>query len=653
MFPKGYARGSVFAGIVAVRTALILAALMASAAALPVRAQAPPEQAVTGPLSACDLGVAQKLKFQGLNPGLVHSQPLSRPVIPAMGFAANDMSSSIDVAVGNYMNQYGLAGGTVAMSYNHHIIFAKSYGYVDLKVGNFTAPDSRFRLASVSKPITAMGALTMVHDGILNLDDHPFPFADVGPIIGGAAGHHHPDGKFNPELGKISIKDLLHHAGGWDRNVGPDYVGYAELQSLTQFLSAQKGHPVGPPDCRTVMSYVESRPLDFTPGTEVYYSNVGFCALSEVIREKGGGSFFGYLQAHVLNPLKMTDTSMGHTQLVKRQDRESIYYDPNPPDPPANSLFPPHALVAEPYSSIGAIEAQEGAGAIVSTAIDLARFAGAIAAAQLPNLPPVPGSPHVWPKDYYTISFTLPKYENPNGQWDQGHWPFGAGWDSVPGNAVEYPLVPYSDHNFIKDGGYPGTVSSVGVTADGYGFGAVFNSNYNVNGAPSPQSQIFWPGRPAGGNRCALSAAYDHAKKQAWNVDFSPQYSQPYSSWMSEPEFKAYLFDQRGRAIYPSRLEGRVLTDKTAEGGPPAVIQYRGRFASGAGGTAPNYLWGQSCANITEAVSTAPSKTPLVSLQRFWDPSSASYLYQAVWSAPITQLPTPPIIPPCRGTACN
>ena len=145
-------------------------------------------------------------------------------------------------------------------------------------------------------------------------------------------------------------------------------------------------------------------------------------------------------------------------------------------------------------SSIGAIEAQEGAGAIVSTAIDLARFAGAIAAAQLPNLPPVPGSPHVWPKDYYTISFTLPKYENPNGQWDQGHWPFGAGWDSVPGNAVEYPLVPYSDHNFIKDGGYPGTVSSVGVTADGYGFGAVFNSNYNVNGAPSPQSQIFWPG---------------------------------------------------------------------------------------------------------------------------------------------------------------
>jgi hypothetical protein len=122
---------------------------------------------------------------------------------------------------------------------------------------------------------------------------------------------------------------------------------------------------------------------------------------------------------------------------------------------------------------------------------------------------------------------------------------------------------------------------------------------------------------------------------------------------MSEPEFKAYLWDQRGRDIYPSRLEGRMLADKTAEGGSPAVIQYRGRFASGASDTPPNYLWGQSCANITSAISAAPSNTPLVSLQRFWDPSSGSYLYQVVWAAPITQLPAPSIIPPCRGTACN
>ena len=70
------------------------------------------------------------------------------------------------------------------------------------------------------------------------------------------------------------------------------------------------------------------------------------------------------------------------------------------------------------------------------------------------------------------------------------HFPFGSGWDQAVPNVVADPLLSYNNFNFVKDGGYPGTVSSVATTGDGYGFGAVFNQNDNT--IPSPAALIFW-----------------------------------------------------------------------------------------------------------------------------------------------------------------
>ena len=189
------------------------------------------------------------------------------------------------------------------------------------------------------------------------------------------------------------MNDLLHHAGGWNRaNRAADLESYQTLQPLASFLTGVKHTQSGPPDCTTLMSFVESQPLQVIPPTkETHYSNVGFCALSEVIRETSGVSYLDYMTANVFAPLGMPDTTLGATPEQSRQlDRESVYYDINTPgdtlDAPEPSLFPPYGVVPAPYSGIGSLEAQEGAGGIVSTAIDLARFAGAIASGNPPNL---------------------------------------------------------------------------------------------------------------------------------------------------------------------------------------------------------------------------------------------------------------------------
>src|SRR5262249_50205093 len=150
-----------------------------------------------------------------------------------------------------------------------------------------------------------------------------------------------------------------------------------------------------------------------------------------------------------------------------------------------------------------------------------------IASAQLPNLKTALGH-HGWPKAFYVHSETLPSYEcsgdippYPSSascapgwspDWEKGHWAFGMGWDQVIPGAVAPPLVRYDQNNVIKDGGFPGRVSSLAVTAAGYGFAAVFNANDNT--APAPADEIFWPGcnsgpppQPAASSaNCALQA---------------------------------------------------------------------------------------------------------------------------------------------------
>jgi CubicO group peptidase (beta-lactamase class C family) len=614
-----------------------------------------------GGATTCDKNLLKAVSVQGINPAYTSKETYSSALIPSVGFATPDMAAAIDPTVANFMNIYGIPGGIVAMTYKDKLIFAKAYGYIDEKSGDFAEPDSRMRVASVSKALTAMGIMKLVHDGKLKLGDHPFPFKDVGQIIAGSPNNLFYAGQssagnpnYNSQLSQITVDDLLHHAGGWNRDEpgAPDLTGYPVLQMLATFLTEQTGKPSGPPDCTHLLGYVESQPLQVAPPTkETHYSNIGFCALSEVIQETSGKSFYDYIQDDVLDWLEMNDTTMGSTKESKRQDRESVYYDTNPAQPPQPSLFPPYNTVTEPYSSIGALESLGGAGGFVTTAIDLVHFGGAIANGRPANLL---GKTGVWPQDYYKDSGALPSYEcvdssaiEPKGTYpvsdsctsrgftkaeESSHLPYGAGWDVAQPNVVATPVHAYDNYNLIKDGGFPGTVSSLILTGDGYAFAAVFNLNDNT--IPGADASFFWPGcatptkppspLPASSdNNCVLQAAYNHAAATPWDVDFTPQFVGHYTDWVDEAGFKADLILAAGLGSnYPSRIEGR----QGASG-----YEYRARFGASA---KSNYLYGKSCSDVLSAVESAPSSTPLVSLQRFKD-KSGTYMYQAAWSAPI------------------
>lgn len=611
--------------------------------------QAPSPEASRPPGPTCDQSLAQQIGVSGLNPAYESTYPLSSPVIPSMGFATADMSAAVDSAVGDFMNQNGMPGATVAMTWNNQLIFAKSYGYQDVDSADFIEPDSRLRIASISKAITAMGILQLVHDnpGIdpgSQLQSQPFLAPAFGKPIGG---------KLQSWIGPITVDELLHHAGGW-------WEDYEDYDTLTAVEALPSQSSAAPPDCQTLLRYVETRPMtsnDVPPGTQNIYSNIGFCALSEVIHElSGASSYFDYMQANVLNPLSMVDTRLGSTQKSKRQDREVVYYPCgySPAEgPPAvgvpcaysssgtlvkggpgiggPSLFAPHDTVSPAYGGgvhTFSLEASEGAGGYVSTAIDIAHFAGAIASGKLPNLAAGPLDPG-WPEQFYTYSTEVPSYET----YSCDGW-YGMGWDTVQPCAVAMPFLPWDNFNFIKGGGFPGTTSQVAATANGYSMAVIVNGDtgYDLD----PLGAILWP--------VALPAAVSHAMIQPWTIDFSPQYAQAYSGWMTGGEFAIYLAEQKSLGLYPSRLEGRTETFLGVH--PELVLEYRGRFGPLPAGTSgsstpapPQFMYGQSCSTVLSAIRGASASSPLVSLQKFTDPNNGANVYQAVWASPIPQLP--------------
>ena len=72
------------------------------------------------------------------------------------------------------MEAWGIPGGAVAIVRDGKLVMARGYGLADVEGKEPVHPDSLFRIASISKPVTAVAILKLVQDGHLDLDDKAF-----------------------------------------------------------------------------------------------------------------------------------------------------------------------------------------------------------------------------------------------------------------------------------------------------------------------------------------------------------------------------------------------------------------------------------------------------------------------------------------------
>ena len=277
--------------------------------------------------------------------------PVSGPSVPGV--------EAYDQAVKAFMLKWNVPGLTIAVARNGQLIVARGYGYADYDAKQLMQPDSRMRIASASKTFTAAAVLHLIEQGKLRLDDR---FLDV-------LSQYQVSGNGNQRLRQITIRQLLQHSGGWDREKSGDPMGMS--QTIVSALKVP-----APATCSDTIRYMMGRPLDFNPGERFAYSNFGYCILGRVVEKLTGQRYEDYVRNEVLAPMDIRAMSIGRTMLNQRGLNEVRYYD-YVGAPLYQSEFPNGGQVEGPYG-LFSIETNECYGGWVASAIDLTRFMTAL-----------------------------------------------------------------------------------------------------------------------------------------------------------------------------------------------------------------------------------------------------------------------------------
>ena len=303
-------------------------------------------------------------QFTGALPGRVLRGPgysIEQAAYSVSSGPTDERFANYDRSMKQFMQEHFIPGASIAVTDHGSVVFARGYGYADVGAKLPVTPESLFRIASISKPITAVAVLQLIENGELNLDDNVLDVLNYEDDIQ-AAGD-----AFDVRYRDITIRHLLQHRGGWDRDKSFD----AMFQSVR---FAQQTGVVPPADQNAVIKAMLSQQLDFDPGQRYAYSNFGYCLLGRVIEKLTDRTYQAYVQEQVLAPLGVTTMRIGATRLSGRAENEVRYYQPGN----ANSVFAEdlNQPVPWPYGGWN-LEAMDSHGGWIASATDLAKFAAA------------------------------------------------------------------------------------------------------------------------------------------------------------------------------------------------------------------------------------------------------------------------------------
>ncbi|WP_313369043.1 serine hydrolase domain-containing protein [Sphingobacterium mizutaii] len=195
-----------------------------------------------------------------------------------LAFSQGDVKSKLDELLKEYYPKDN-DPGIVLQVYdnNNNTIFAKGQGIADLKTGRKIDIHTNFRMASVSKQVTAAAIYQLIQEN--KIDVNTAKLSDFFPKLKG-------------EIRNATIPQLLNHSSG--------IVDYEEI--IPKGLKKQLRDS-------DVLKLIE--PLDrvyFSPGTKFRYSNTAYCLLALIVEEVSGQGFSEYVWEHFFKPLNMQNS---------------------------------------------------------------------------------------------------------------------------------------------------------------------------------------------------------------------------------------------------------------------------------------------------------------------------------------------------------
>jgi serine beta-lactamase-like protein LACTB, mitochondrial len=194
---------------------------------------------------------------------------------------ASGTRSQIEDQVSKFMATSGAPGVSVAVVLNSEQVWSAGFGMADLENNVPVTPQTLFRLASVSKPITATAAMQLWEQGKLDLDA---PVQKYCPAF--------PQKEF-----PISTRQLLAHLGGI-RHYKSEAEGDQEGNNTRHFDDPLAGG----------IQFFAKDPLVAKPGTKFHYSTQGFTLVGCAIEGASSDKYIDYIRENIFRPANMTYT---------------------------------------------------------------------------------------------------------------------------------------------------------------------------------------------------------------------------------------------------------------------------------------------------------------------------------------------------------
>jgi CubicO group peptidase (beta-lactamase class C family) len=230
-----------------------------------------------------------------------------------------------------------IAGAVTLVATKDRVVHLAAVGKADLASGRPMEPDAIFRVASMTKPITATALMMLVEQGKLSIDD---PVAKHVPAF---AGQKLKDGS---PARPVTIRDIVTHTAGLATSPGSGITQDASLEEISNAIGRLS--------------------LEFPPGTKWQYSS-GITIAGRLIEIASGESYAAYLKRHIFEALGMKDSTF---QLTPEQaQRLAVTYQPGK----EKGLL---EVVKIPDSTLS--RTPNPSGGLYSTAADIARFYQAI-----------------------------------------------------------------------------------------------------------------------------------------------------------------------------------------------------------------------------------------------------------------------------------
>ena len=221
-------------------------------------------------------------------------------------------SENIDRVVENFRKKYKINGLSVAVTKEGRLVYARGFGYADVGQDVQTQPWHVYRLASVSKLITAIAVMKLYEDQKLDLDEKVF-----GPegILNDSRYRNYVDKRVED----ITIRQLLTHTAGWSARHGDPMFMPHQVARKTK-----SGLPV---DVESIIEFALTRKLNYKPGSRYAYSNLGYAILGKIIEVRSGMAYEDYVKLAILNPLGIYHMQLGGSFADEKASHEVNYYE--------------------------------------------------------------------------------------------------------------------------------------------------------------------------------------------------------------------------------------------------------------------------------------------------------------------------------------